>query len=262
MAYERELVLARRTAWLAGAEALRLRAAGLETETKPDESPVTNADRASERMLVDTLTGAWPEDGVLGEEGSERPGNGHRRWIVDPIDGTRDFLRGNPLWAILIGLEVEGRVEAGVVTFPALGRQYWAARGEGAWALDGPAAEPRRMRCSKISRADQAVVCFQQWAEAGKRPRAAHALDFVGQFWSARTLGGPLDAMLIADGCAEVWIEPRVKPWDLAAISLILKESGCIYHDYRGEDTIYGGDAVAYVPGLTEEVRSYLKLGS
>jgi histidinol phosphatase-like enzyme (inositol monophosphatase family) len=258
MAYERELTAAREAAWLAGAEALRLRGAGLETETKADLSPVTNADKASERMLTERLLGEWPDDGVLGEEGSSREGGSGRRWIIDPIDGTRDFVRGNPLWAILIGLEVDGVVEAGVVTFPALKRQYWAVRGAGAWALESPDDEPRRMHCSKIASAGEAVVCFQQWTDALKYPQGARALEFVSRFWSARTLGGPLDAMVIAGGSAEVWIEPRVKPWDLAAISIVLKEAGCIYHDYSGKDTIYGGNAVAYVPGLEREVKWFL----
>src|SRR5262245_23636611 len=133
MTWERELEVARRVARGAGEIALEYAKRGVQAEDKADLSPVTAADRASEAYLAKELAAAFPDDGLLGEEGGRREARSGRRWIVDPIDGTRDFLRGYDTWAILIGLEADGEVAVGVCHFPAQGRTYYATRGGGAF---------------------------------------------------------------------------------------------------------------------------------
>src|SRR5258705_10655239 len=141
MAFGKEIETARRAAERAAALALRHQAAGLQPETKPDDSPVTVADRECEKLIAGLLDNAFPDDGILGEEGSQKESRSGRRWIVDPIDGTRDFVRGNPLWSVLIGLESNGagqasEVQAGVVHLPVLGDTCWASRRGGALRHD------------------------------------------------------------------------------------------------------------------------------
>ncbi|HEY3441634.1 MAG TPA: inositol monophosphatase family protein [Paludibaculum sp.] len=258
MAFERELARVRELAWEAGALALRYQSEGFTTEDKPDDSPVTIADTESERLLVAAFTESFPGDGLLGEEGTDRPGTSGRRWIIDPIDGTRDFVRGNRLWCNLLALEVDGVVEVGVVTFPALQTQYWAVRGEGAWRWGSGAVN--HLKCSTIETPDRAVVCFNQLNKSLHRPLAEKTLPFLSRFWAVRALGGALDAMLVATGSAEVWIEPYCQAWDLAPISLIAKEAGCRYFDYTGADSIYNQNAVICTPNLESCVRDYLGL--
>ena len=258
MAFENELARARELAWAAGALALRYQSQGFTTEDKPDDSPVTIADKESERLLVTALSESFPNDGLLGEEGTDRKGASGRRWIIDPIDGTRDFVRGNHLWCNLLALEANGEVEVGVATFPALQTQYWAVRGEGAWRSANGAVT--RMNCSTIETPARAVVCFNQLNKALHRPLAEKTLPFLSQFWAHRSLGGALDAMLVAAGSAEVWIEPHCQAWDLAPLSLIAKEAGCLYYDYAGVDTIYNHNAIICTPNLEPAVRAYLGL--
>jgi len=258
MTFERELEAARAVAKRAGELAMEYFRGGVEAEDKPDDSPVTVADRESEKLIVASLAAAFPEDGFLGEEGTQREGTSGRRWIIDPIDGTRDFVRRNRLWCNLIGLEDEGEVVVGVTTFPALGNQYWAVRGGGAWRGEGMVET--QMRCSSISDVRRAVVCMNQLNHVLEYPRAEKVLPFLSKFWSQRSLGGALDAMFVASGSAEVWMEPSLKPWDLAALSLIAKEAGCRFFDYRGKDTIYGGDGVICVPGMEGEVKRFLEV--
>lgn len=256
MAYERELAVAREAALKAGELARQFARSGVKAEDKSDDSPVTVADRESEKLIVGLLGDVFPQDGFLGEEGAGVTGTSGRRWIIDPIDGTRDFVRGNRLWSNLIALEEDGHVVAGVATFPRLAEQYWAVKGQGAWRLseEGEA----RMRCSTIAEARRAVVCMNQLNHVLDYERAEKVLPFLAQFWGSRCLGGAWDAMLVAEGKAEVWMEPSLKPWDLGALSIIAKEAGCVYCDYAGQDTIYGGNGVICAPGLEPVVRQFL----
>src|SRR5262249_42316145 len=150
----------------------------------------------------------------LGEEGADRQSRSGRRWILDPIDGTRDFLRGNPFWAVLIGLEIiaEERVTVGVAHMPALGNTYFATRGGGAFCNDKP------LRASAIKEVSQSVLCFNQLQ---KLSRFQGAEQWLQGFWAVRCTGGIPDAMMIAAGQADIWVEPEAKPWDLASIQVI-----------------------------------------
>lgn len=252
MAFEKELETAQAAARQASELALRLQAEGLRVETKSDDSPVTNADRECERLIARMLERNFPEDGILGEEGSQKPSRSGRRWIIDPIDGTRDFVRGNFLWSVLIGLERDSEIAAGVVYLPVLQQMCWGSRGGGAFR------NGLRLKVSAIRSAGNAVLCVNSLNRARDTPAGAGFMEWSSRFWAFRCLGGTPDAMMLAAGEADVWIEPRVAAWDLAPVQVILEEAGAVFFDFSGARTIYGGNAAACTPALELEVRNFL----
>jgi len=252
--YEREIEVARTAALRAGQLALRYQNQGVEPETKTDLSPVTIADRESERLIASLLAEAFPEDGLLGEEGgSKRPASG-RRWIVDPIDGTREFLRGLPNWAVLIALESGGGVDAGVCHFPALNVTYHAARGAGAWRDDS------RIRISKIAEPAQAVLYISELNEMAGLAFAPRLIEWTRQFGMVHNYSSCQDAMYVAAGQAEVSIQAGGKAWDLAAPRIVAEEAGAVFFNFDGRQSIYGGNRVIAVPALAGGVRRLLGL--
>jgi histidinol-phosphatase len=187
----------------------RFRAADLRIETKPDLSPVTDADRAVERALRERIAAERPDESVFGEE--EGDDGGAVRWIVDPIDGTRNFTRGLPVWATLIALERDGVVVCGVVSAPALGHRWWAARDAGAWR-DG-----ERIHVSGIaSLGDAAVSCTH----------AGDLATFEPQVWHARGLGDFWQHVLVAEGALDAAVDARLALWDYAAVAIVVEEAG------------------------------------
>jgi histidinol-phosphatase len=202
---------------------------GLPIETKSDLTPVTEADRAVEAEIRRLLRSTQPDDAVLGEEGGAA-GAGTRRWIVDPIDGTRNYARGIPVWATLVALEVDGEVELGVASAPALGRRWWAARGAGAFA------NGTRIRVSAVAAVEEAVLSFPlESALPALARRAWHARGF-GDFWAH---------MLVAEGAVDGAIDaPAVSEWDLAAVQVIVEEAGGRFSDAAGERRIDSGSAI------------------
>lgn len=253
MAYEREVNLARQMAQEAGALALEYQSKGVTAESKPDESPVTAADRACERLIVDSIGRAFPNDGVLGEEGANRESSNGRRWIIDPIDGTRDYVRGIPLWAVLIALEQDGEIVAAAAHSPRQRLLLSASLGGGAWLGE------TQLRVADTSDPGQAVLSFNGFNKAGICRFSAKLLPWVKRFWAVRSLGGAMDAMLLAQGQADVWIEPNAQPWDLAPLKLLIEEAGGVMRSFEGENTIYAGNAYACVPGLESYVRELLR---
>ena len=193
----------------------RYRALDLRVETKPDLTPVTEADRATEEALRTLVASSRPGEGVLGEE--EGDDGGDVRWIVDPIDGTRNYVRGVPIWATLIALEREGRVDAAVVSAPALGRRWWAARGDGAFAGD----EGNRLRVSAVDRLDDAVVSTTEWHDM---PPGWTRL--ASQAWVSRGFGDFWQHCLVAEGAVDLAAEPSLEIWDYSAVRLIVEEAG------------------------------------
>jgi histidinol phosphatase-like enzyme (inositol monophosphatase family) len=259
MNFHREVSAALRLAKEAGQLALSLQK-GIVAESKADASPVTIADKQSEKLIAAGIEQAFPEDGILGEEGAGKASTNGRKWIIDPIDGTRDFVRGNFLWAVLIGVEEEGEVKAGVVHLPVLGQSFWATRGSGAYrgaSIDNP---DQQLRVSTIASIEEAVLSFNSLHILNTTPLANKAADFMSRFWAVRVLGGTPDATLLAEGKLEVWIEPRVAPWDLAAPSILIEEAGAHFSDYKGNRTIYGGNAVGCVPPLKNEILSFVSM--
>ena len=222
-------------------------------ETKPDKSPVTQADRECERMIAGMLSDAFPDDGILGEEGARAESRSGRRWIIDPIDGTRGYVRGNPLWANLIALEVGSDVVAGVVNLPVLGKLYAASRGGGAFR-DGTRIQP-----SDKTSVNESVLCVNGYDKVAKTPYRDRLLDWMERFWAVRGLGGAADAMMVASGQAEIWLEPSASPWDFAPLKIILEEAGARYLNIDGGSTIYAGNAIGCAPGLEPEVRRFLR---
>ncbi|MFN3325890.1 MAG: inositol monophosphatase family protein [Bryobacteraceae bacterium] len=252
MQFETELNVAREAAMRAGEIALRYRKQGVKAEEKADLSPVTIADRECEAAIVSTIRAAFPEDGILGEEGSTHESRNGRRWIVDPIDGTRDFVRGNPAWANLIGLEVDGEVVVGTAHLPALGELFHAARGCGAFRNGEP------IRVSSIAAPSQAVVCFNGFNAVTRKGPAGTLLPWLANFWAVRSMGGVLDAVMVAQGQADLWLELTAAPWDLAPLKILTEEAGGRFFNFDGGSTIYGGNAVCCTPGLEAEARRFL----
>ncbi|MGA8026776.1 MAG: inositol monophosphatase family protein, partial [Bryobacteraceae bacterium] len=250
--FEREVELAKLMAQEAGALAIDYQRTGIAAETKADESPVTVADRACEKLIVDQIAREFPDDGVLGEEGANREGRNGRKWIIDPIDGTKDFVRGIPLWAVLIALEEHGELVAGAAHSPRQGLLLWAGRGQGAYANGS------RIQVSDHSDPAKAVLALNGFNKAGISRFADRLIPWVQRFWAVRSLGGSVDAMLVAQGQADVWIEPNASPWDLAPLKLLIEEAGGRFASFGGENTIYAGNAYACAPGLEPYVQELL----
>jgi histidinol-phosphatase len=225
-----DLDLALRLADAADAISLPRFRSGLSIETKPDLTPVTEADRAVEAEIRRILAAERPKDAVLGEE-EGAAGSGARRWIVDPIDGTRNYSRGIPVWATLIALEVDGVTQLGVVSAPALGRRWWAERGAGAYASGEP------VHVSAIARVEDAVLSF---AIEDDLPGIAR------QAWHARGFGDFWPYVLIAEGSVDGGVDALgVSEWDLAAVQVIVEEAGGRFSDREGRARIDTGSAVA-----------------
>jgi histidinol phosphatase-like enzyme (inositol monophosphatase family) len=251
-AYEKELAVAQRLARQAGDFALQYRKGEIQIENKADESPVTVADKECEKIIVAGLTEEFPADGLLGEEGAVKDTPNRRKWIIDPIDGTRDFIRNTRAWSVLIGLEENGACVAGVAYFPATAEMYYAAKGAGAWC------NGERLQTGTAHRPSEALLCVNGLGFLHRYPFAGDLLHFLSRFWTVRSTGGCLDAMLVASGKADAWIEAQAKPWDLAPLKVIVEEAGAVTFDFAGKDTIYGGNFVITVPALADELRRFV----
>jgi histidinol-phosphatase len=216
----------------------RFQADDLIVETKPDLSPVTEADRAVEQVLRKRIAEERPGHSVVGEEfGADDPGGA--RWILDPIDGTKNYLRGLPVWATLIALEREGRVEVGVVSAPALARRWWAARGDGAF-VNG-----RRIRVSKVADLSDAVLSYASLTSWEQHGLGEQFLTLARSCWRTRGFGDFWSHMLVAEGAADLAVEPEVELWDLAAPQVIVEEAGGRFTDLGGTPTPAGGSVVS-----------------
>jgi len=214
------------------------RAADLRVAEKPDLSPVTEADRAIEAMARRLVREHHPELGVLGEEEGDAPGSAETRLIIDPIDGTRNFVRGIPVFATLIAIETSGEVVAGVASAPALAARWHAARGSGAFR-DG-----QRIRVSRIESLEHAMLFHGNLApgEAGPPPGIA---GLIARVERTRGFGDFLQHMLVAEGAGEVAIDPVMQPWDIAAPQVIVEEAGGRATGLGGERSIFAGSLVS-----------------
>jgi len=221
-------------------------------ELKRDHSPVTIADRQAEQLLRERISAAFPADGIVGEEFPERPGESGYRWILDPIDGTKSFISGVPLYGALIGVEFEGRSVAGVIHIPALGETLYAAKGQGAWFVraDRPAVPARVSRTARLADCLFCTSEIRSFAKSGRR----EAFDrFDSTCRLARTWGDCYGYLLVATGRADVMVDPLMNVWDCAALQPVLEEAGGTFTDWQGEPTIYGGEAIATNGLLLEE---------
>jgi histidinol-phosphatase len=240
--------------------AARFRALDLHVAAKPDLTPVSDADTAVERALVATLARTRPRDGVLGEEfGASAPpaGSGTRQWVIDPIDGTKNFIRGVPIWATLIALLDGDRPVVGMVSAPALGRRWWGADGHGAYAGRHRTAATR-IRVSEVRRLSDASVCYSSlggWEESG---RLDAMLGILRRAWRSRAYGDFYGYMLVAEGAVDAMAEPELSLWDVAALIPIVTEAGGRFTDLAGRPGPGGGSAIATNGLLHDDLLSRL----
>ncbi|OBG60452.1 MULTISPECIES: histidinol-phosphatase [unclassified Mycobacterium] len=238
----------------------RFGALDLRVDTKPDLTPVTDADRSVETELRETLGSERPQDSILGEEFGGTAVFTGRQWIIDPIDGTKNFVRGVPVWASLIALLEDGVPTVGVVSAPALQRRWWAARGLGAFVtVDG--APPRPLSVSAVAQLDSASLSFSSlsgWAERGLRDRFIGLTDAV---WRVRAFGDFLSYCLVAEGAVDIAAEPEVSVWDLAALDVLVREAGGTMTGLDGVAGPHRGSAVATNGPLHELVLRALDAG-
>lgn len=236
----------------------RFRARDLHVETKPDLTPVSEADRAVEAALRERLAADRPDDGVLGEEMGESGEGASRRWIVDPIDGTMSYVRGVPAWATLLALESAGEMVVGVVSAPALGRRWWAAKGSGAFADGDP------IQVSDVRALEDAHVCApnERYFESGTRPRRpgldAGWREIARRCWRPVGFADFWGHMLVAEGAADAMIEPILNLWDVAALRPIVEEAGGTVSDLTGEGWANDAPCVTTNGALHEEVLAVL----
>ena len=222
-------------------------------ERKADNSFVTIADREAERFLRASIERSFPDDGILGEEEGEKIGKSQRRWIIDPVDGTYSFVHGVPLYAVLVGLEIEGESVLGVVNLPALSELVYAARGLGCF-WNG---EPARVSSTKSLRESLLLATdFGACAEYGFRPAAEALQQRVN---ARRTWGDAYGHVLVATGRADIMLDPVMNVWDCAPLLPILEEAGGTFTDWQGESTIHGGNAVSTNKLLFDDVMETIR---
>ena len=225
----------------------RFRAADLHVDTKPDRSPVTDADTRIERALRERIAAERPGEGVLGEEEGDEGGD--VRWILDPIDGTRNFSRGIPVWATLIALEREGRIVCGVASAPALGHRWWASRGEGAFR------DAERLSVSRIERIEDATVSF---SSVGLERAPDRVLELARRAWHPQPFSDFWAHLLVAEGAVDVAVEHELNAWDIAALQVVVEEAGGRVTSLAGEARLDGGSALSTNGLLHGEVLSLL----
>lgn len=234
----------------------RFKALDLRVETKPDTTPVTDADRQAEEIVRSQLARTRPRDAVIGEEMPDT-GHGPRQWVIDPIDGTKNFVRGVPVWATLIALVDAGRPVLGVVSAPALGRRWWAAEGSGAWT-GRSLASASRLQVSQVTRLEDASLSYSSlsgWEEEG---RLEGFLDLTRAVWRTRAYGDFWSYVLVAEGAVDIAAEPELALHDMAALVPIVTEAGGRFTSLSGVPGPFGGSAVATNGALHEQVRAFL----
>lgn len=230
----------------------RFKAVDLQVDTKPDLTPVSDADRAAEEIIRGNLSRARPRDAVLGEEfGSE--GHGPRRWIIDPIDGTKNFVRGVPVWATLISLVDEGVPVVGVVSAPALNRRWWAARGTGAYT-GRSLASATRLEVSGVNRLADASLSYSSLEGWRERGNIREFLELTSDVWRTRAYGDFWSYMMVAEGTVDLACEPELELYDMAALVPIVTEAGGTFTSLEGEAGPFGGNALASNGLLHQEV--------
>jgi histidinol phosphatase-like enzyme (inositol monophosphatase family) len=233
------LDFAQELAWQAGRLTLSYFGTGVTPELKADQSPVTIADRQAEQRLRALIQARFPEHGMLGEEYGEHNPGARYRWILDPIDGTKSFVQGVPLYGVLIGLERDGQAVLGVCYLPALNEMVAAAQGHGC-TLNG-----RRAQVSSVAQLDQAVLLCSDAESFAAEGRAASFDALRRRVRFTRSWGDCYGHILVATGRAEIMLDPIMNAWDCAPLLPILQEAGGTFTDWRGTPTIHGGSAIS-----------------
>jgi histidinol-phosphatase len=226
-------------------------------QTKADDSPVTIADKRAEQAIRHLLAAERPADSIWGEEFGSDAG-AERRWIIDPIDGTKNYLRGVPVWATLIGLQIDGDLVLGMVSAPAMGRRWWASSGQGAWTRT-VAGKVQRLRPSAINQLSEASFSFSDedyWRERGSWTGLRALIDTC---WRTRGYGDFWSHILVAEGAVDIAAEPALMPWDMAALIPIITESGGRITGFTGQPPLKEGCAVSTNGHLHELVLGVLR---
>jgi len=251
MNYNRELATALKTAKEAGALLLKYAKRLPPVKLKKDQSPVTAADRASERLIRRRILSQFPRDGFLGEETCGVPGKNSRQWIVDPLDGTRPFLRGIPTWSVLIALEEAGEPVVGVIHLPALNLSCWASHGNGAF-LNG-----KRIRVSNVSSPEKAIGTALGFVEKAARPEGKRLLALMRSWDYAYGFMDAYSYVCVAGGRLDIAVNLLDKPWDCASAACIVREAGGAYSAITGNQTVHGGSIVLSNGVVHESVLRY-----
>lgn len=242
------------TAYLAGRRTLAHFQTGVQADFKGDRSPVTIADRQAEELIRSRIESAYPRHGVVGEEyGVKETEGDEHRWFVDPIDGTKSFVCGVPLYAVLIGLEIGGQVRVGVAYFPALDELIAAASGEGCW-WNG-----RRARVSEVSTLQRSVVAHSDAASFASHGRLQEWERIKAATYYRAGWGDAYGYLLVATGRVELMLDPIMNPWDCAPFPPILDEAGGYFGDWHGNRTIYAGEAMATTRALLPGVLAQMQ---
>ena len=234
----------------------RFKALDLHVMTKPDLSPVTDADQAVEEAIRRTLSRVRSRDAVTGEE-QGTTGNSQRRWVVDPIDGTKNFVRGVPVWATLISLVVDDEVVVGVVSAPQLQRRWWASAGGGAWT-GRSLLKATRMQVSDVRRLEDASFSYSSLSGWEDRDRLEDVLSLMRRCWRTRAYGDFWSYMLVAEGAVDIAAEPELEVYDMAALDVIVREAGGRFTSLDGREGPWGGNALASNGHLHEAALSFL----
>jgi histidinol-phosphatase len=214
----------------------------LEIATKPDRSFVTEADQAIEREIRARIADRWPGHGIVGEEYGTSAGDAPIRWYLDPIDGTHNFMRGVPLFGLLLALERDGELQVGVVSAPALGMRWWARRGGGAWvrrAIGADAGTPTPIHVSDLAAITDTHLVYGAASEIARSGRAPGFDALIGDVWRDRGFGDFWGYTLVAEGAAEAMVEADASPWDLAAPVVVVEEAGGLVTDFDGRRSIH-----------------------
>jgi histidinol-phosphatase len=234
----------------------RFKALDLHVVNKPDLTPVTDADKSVEEGIRRTLSRARPRDAVLGEE-QGATGSSNRRWVVDPIDGTKNFVRGVPVWATLISLMIDDEVVVGCVSAPQLNRRWWASAGGGSWTgrslLNASAC-----RVSDVARLDDASLSYSSLSGWDERDRLDDFLALSRRCWRTRAYGDFWSYMLLAEGAVDLAAEPELKIYDMAALDVIVREAGGRFTSLDGTPGPLGGNALASNGRLHDQALAFL----
>ena len=232
-----------------------------QVERKADDSPVTIADRRAEQHLRERILSAFPHDGVLGEELGEHAGGSGYRWILDPIDGTKSFIHGVPLYGTLIGVEHQNHSVLGVIRLPVLDECVYAALEQGAWYTVGT-KPPRAARVGECRQLQEALLCTSEIEGFAKIDRFDVFQRLQAAVKLVRTWGDCYGYLLVATGRAQVMIDPRMHVWDAAALQPILHEAGGVFTDWQGKPTIYSGNGIATNRHLLDQVTAFTRSSS
>lgn len=245
------LAVAVDAAYLAGRRTLAYFNTGVEVELKADDSPVTRADREAEQLIRDIIRRRYPTHAILGEEGGETHGDPDLKWIIDPIDGTKSFIHGVPMYGVMVGVEVHGEPAVGAVYLPGTDELVAAATGLGVTHNGRPA------RVSSVTELADACLLTSSFQGSVERSDAYEKL--MAQTRISRGWGDVYGYVLVATGRAEIMLDPKMNPWDCAAIAPIIREAGGRFTTWAGESTIWGPDAVATNAALYDKVIAVLK---